>query len=119
MAAASHDVDEDCTPIEVRNLDSDIRVFLIHIACGTSNTKSIIAVPSSAEVSMYIGSIDVHAFCPELFLRLLNLCHQLFVCLWDVFKREDTPAQVKKKMCAEPHEGPKWQLHDGCKHIFS
>ena len=51
-------------------------------------------------------SIHLNALYLQLYSRLLNLLHELCVCLGYIVECEDTVAEFEEEKCAERDEGP-------------
>lgn len=60
--------------------------------------------------SCLIISTNINALGSELCPSLLDLCHQLRVCLRYVVEGEDAPAELEEEVCAEGNERPERDL---------
>ena len=60
--------------------------------------------------------VNINALRPQLCLCLFNLCHQLFVCLWNIVEAVHTVAELEKEISTEGDECPEWKLllKSGC-----
>ncbi len=54
--------------------------------------------------------VHIHAQCPQLFLRHLDLRHQLLVRLGDVVEGQDAPAEAGEEVRAESDQEPEGKL---------
>jgi hypothetical protein len=75
-----------------------------------SNAMQVMCSRRCPSILCLIISTNVDALGSELCPCLLDLCHQLRVCLRYVVEGEDAPAELEEKVCAEGNERPKRDL---------
>lgn len=54
--------------------------------------------------------VYINALRPQLFLCLFNLCHQFFMCLWDIVETIHVVSELEEEIGAEGNEYPEWKL---------
>ena len=54
--------------------------------------------------------VNSNALRPQLFLCFFNLCHQFFVCLWNIVEAVHIIAEFEEEISAEGYEYPEWKL---------
>ena len=54
--------------------------------------------------------VHINAFIPQLLLRLLDLLHQLLVCLRNVIEAVHVVAELEEEVCAKGHQSPERKL---------
>lgn len=55
-------------------------------------------------------SINVDTFTPQLFLRNLNLSHQLLMSFRYIIECENAPPKLKEEVGAQGHQSPEGEL---------